>query len=396
MNEIEQVIEQEFSKTVKRIASKSPPKHTLAEILIDKTLNKLKELAKLHRISKYSTLKKDSLVSTLANALVELDRIETFLFMSDDGNLNELIELSKVSQLECSAITCAKLDFYMMLGMVEIYYFESKFIAVMPTEIRQIVEKVCTKDFMKKKKRDSLILNYARSCVSLYGIISQDEFVEIFNAQNSTPTDIDEVFTTLIKHVSMDSDFCFWDEYIVSAGFEEDDFEGVSHLIEATQGKPRYIPTKNQLLKYADSSYYEETIYTKKLERHLKTICKTDYIAEDLADEICFLASMEADFNDIMQPVNAAGIEFEGIEDVQAFADIIMDLKNNTRIWANKGHTPKELHSLYAKKPIRSFSDNLIPFNTFKNPAPVASKKVGRNEPCPCGSGKKYKKCCGK
>jgi len=27
---------------------------------------------------------------------------------------------------------------------------------------------------------------------------------------------------------------------------------------------------------------------------------------------------------------------------------------------------------------------------------PVAKgKKVGRNEPCPCGSGKKYKKCCG-
>ena len=23
-------------------------------------------------------------------------------------------------------------------------------------------------------------------------------------------------------------------------------------------------------------------------------------------------------------------------------------------------------------------------------------KKVGRNEPCPCGSGKKYKKCCGR
>jgi len=24
------------------------------------------------------------------------------------------------------------------------------------------------------------------------------------------------------------------------------------------------------------------------------------------------------------------------------------------------------------------------------------SQKVGRNDPCPCGSGKKYKKCCGK
>jgi len=30
--------------------------------------------------------------------------------------------------------------------------------------------------------------------------------------------------------------------------------------------------------------------------------------------------------------------------------------------------------------------------NTPKKPL----VKVGRNEPCPCGSGKKYKKCCGK
>ena len=26
----------------------------------------------------------------------------------------------------------------------------------------------------------------------------------------------------------------------------------------------------------------------------------------------------------------------------------------------------------------------------------IAENKVGRNETCPCGSGKKYKKCCGK
>ena len=28
--------------------------------------------------------------------------------------------------------------------------------------------------------------------------------------------------------------------------------------------------------------------------------------------------------------------------------------------------------------------------------APKKVSKVGRNEPCPCGSGKKYKQCCGK
>jgi preprotein translocase subunit SecA len=35
---------------------------------------------------------------------------------------------------------------------------------------------------------------------------------------------------------------------------------------------------------------------------------------------------------------------------------------------------------------------------TTEGPQPVrrAAPKVGRNDPCPCGSGKKYKHCCGK
>jgi preprotein translocase subunit SecA len=31
-----------------------------------------------------------------------------------------------------------------------------------------------------------------------------------------------------------------------------------------------------------------------------------------------------------------------------------------------------------------------------KKPVQRKSQKVGRNDPCPCGSGKKYKKCCGR
>ena len=27
---------------------------------------------------------------------------------------------------------------------------------------------------------------------------------------------------------------------------------------------------------------------------------------------------------------------------------------------------------------------------------PKCVKKIGRNDPCPCGSGKKFKQCCGK
>ena len=35
--------------------------------------------------------------------------------------------------------------------------------------------------------------------------------------------------------------------------------------------------------------------------------------------------------------------------------------------------------------------DNFLEMKPIVNPP-----KIGRNELCPCGSGKKYKKCCGK
>jgi SWIM/SEC-C metal-binding protein len=42
--------------------------------------------------------------------------------------------------------------------------------------------------------------------------------------------------------------------------------------------------------------------------------------------------------------------------------------------------------------------EDIIDLEILMNPqkTKIAEKKVGRNEPCPCGSGKKYKKCCGK
>ena len=32
---------------------------------------------------------------------------------------------------------------------------------------------------------------------------------------------------------------------------------------------------------------------------------------------------------------------------------------------------------------------------SVERPIATRAAKVGRNDPCPCGSGKKYKKCCG-
>jgi len=52
-------------------------------------------------------------------------------------------------------------------------------------------------------------------------------------------------------------------------------------------------------------------------------------------------------------------------------------------------------------KMLNQSGDNLPPSQNFQSKvlnkrSPIkVDKKVGRNEPCPCGSGKKYKKCHG-
>ena len=43
-----------------------------------------------------------------------------------------------------------------------------------------------------------------------------------------------------------------------------------------------------------------------------------------------------------------------------------------------------------------SHGDDSSPAETKKTPKTSDGKKIGRNDPCPCGSGKKYKNCCGK
>ena len=64
----------------------------------------------------------------------------------------------------------------------------------------------------------------------------------------------------------------------------------------------------------------------------------------------------------------------------------------------------KELESVFEKNgwkyTIELAPDNpedITDLDILLNPVKtkIAEKKVGRNEPCPCGSGKKYKKCCG-
>ena len=66
-------------------------------------------------------------------------------------------------------------------------------------------------------------------------------------------------------------------------------------------------------------------------------------------------------------------------------------LKEVTSIFEEKGW--KYTIGLEPDKP-----EDIADLDILLNPGKpkIAETAVGRNDPCPCGSGKKYKKCCGK
>ena len=75
-------------------------------------------------------------------------------------------------------------------------------------------------------------------------------------------------------------------------------------------------------------------------------------------------------------------------KDVDKVEQALTDLRNKTRVWALFGHTAAELgleREIHGKDVPSSMQSAL-----------GDGPQVGRNDPCPCGSGKKYKKCCGR
>ena len=64
--------------------------------------------------------------------------------------------------------------------------------------------------------------------------------------------------------------------------------------------------------------------------------------------------------------------------------------------WVQINHEGEEIEAMEEEMQSKKMIFNLGESNPLPQ-APVKSHKVaGRNDSCPCGSGKKYKKCCGK
>lgn len=227
------------------------------------------------------------------------------------------------------------------------------------------------------------IVNYANALTHLYGIVAFEKVVEIYNMQNKTKWTLEKAIETFQENEEvLEKNFVYpYRGYLVhETVLEENNFE---ELVQTQQAKPFYIPEQDELLQYTNEYYVEDTKEYEALELYLfRNFFKDDrnkakMVAEDIQGQCQFYYSLD----DSLKLLEERGVTFKQVNQYEEVVQLIVTLRNTTRLRENNGFTPTELFSHFSNIPLASLGEPI-------------GRKVGRNEPCPCGSGKKYKKCC--
>lgn len=251
-----------------------------------------------------------------------------------------------------------------------------------------------------------LILRYFDAFANLYGIIPMKRAYRIIERQNPELNLTKESFAEIINDLDFpDVHYVVWSEeevydenadepdlfdklliadYVITFGDPED----YEHLKFEQGDRPFYVPEKDELLKYEDEYYSERTRYVIALENYLRDDLRLTNYQEIVEDFTGMLEIDEYEPDEVIaQLKRMAGSkfkEFSSKEQAHRFFVLYTNLRNHTRKHSHRGHTPSELDDCYE---IESIIENGIS---------SAVKTPSKNGKCPCGSGKKYKRCCGK
>jgi hypothetical protein len=218
-----------------------------------------------------------------------------------------------------------------------------------------------------------------RAMVNLYGIAPYSKVCETWARHYPvrTPVSDDDLHLLRIeKEYYQRVGSGFVHEVLVYDGNDE------YRQLKAVQGdKPYFEPPLDELLRYEDDLYYEKTPQFDALLAFVQSEkLATGLLAEELVDDIQLQCTGEdMEIRQVVAEFDRRGIVFTSELQLREVLDRVMDVSNHSRSWSNRGFRPVDLQST-DKAALR--------------PLPVRPK-VGRNDPCPCGSGKKAKYCCG-
>ena len=165
----------------------------------------------------------------------------------------------------------------------------------------------------------------------------------------------------------------------------------MSLYTEWTEMVVEYVKTKGEEAFWVEYSKLEKGIYKELLANH-KEVTKTTI--NELANKHNSTVEFAMGF---MDGINDSLKNQYDLETIDADTELVFDLNLETLYFNMLDAKAEYLYTLPQWEGIFSEEKRAEIQKQFRESKIVRNfDKVGRNDMCPCGSGKKYKKCCGK
>lgn len=361
---------------------KLPAENTLKNMLDAMTKAELDDIRYNLNISGASSLKKAELVDKLVPEVIQFTRmwLPSILLEEYECFQHFILEKGKSVKLRDDDV---RLDYLRGLGLLSCGKSEDKLVWYMPREIRDEFKKLDSPNFEALATMNTEITRLTAGMLFYYGYMDYETLyrkvagkLEADQRENLSFKDFVGVMlnascwtNTLValpqgmKYYTLIDENALEDEQHRHSNLDFADF-GYARLFEA--GADNHIEDTNEYKELAQFFMRE----------HGCDVLK----AADIVGEIFILLQNGGSMQEAAEYLEQLGL-MEDEAKMKAVVPLLIAYNNETHLWSLKGHTPSELFAM-------SGMGKVIPF------AEVHRKKAGRNDPCPCGSGRKYKNCC--
>lgn len=389
----------------------------------------LKEIAEELHLRRYKDLKKEELAEKIRNEILQTDTMRRRLLLLDE---EEMEAFEEAVQRGCcyrpKKDILDKLETLYDLNYIAIYSDDN---VAVPAEVAEVYQKINTPEYRLLRKQVSWMYKCLRIVEMLYVVAPVKIVYRIYRKHPGCKVSREE-FLKIFEQVPEDKNPCVvrGDRIIYKEVLKENLY---LELEQRQEGKEFYIPTEEEIKDYTANRYPSEDSHYQRMEQFLQKELQLD---EDYVKELMPIfwntISMGYGFSDIMDILNEQEIIFPSSAAAEQFAQAVMEANNHTRMWVHRGHTPVEIRSKMGRYagspkptivPMSSMAVNMlreaqgeldkrgisVDYDSNADEIPVvfmpegtagekvvSSKKIYPNDPCPCGSGKKYKKCCGR
>lgn len=370
-NKLQEEIVKSDNKNIEKMWKAIDEETSFKSFLEKMTKDELVKIAKKYSVKGLTTLKKADVVERMMEVILNNTRV--VLELMEENTLRYLEDLTKENGLkkyECNEMIY--INYLRNRGLAFSGTKDDEAFVIVPKELREIISSNIDKDLKEKSILNEEIIKATAGMVYYFGVCKID-FIKS-NINKLFAVDFDDTYISSLISSGEEVGYDYVIDGDMLCHIDVEDVEKIITLQEEAKND-YYKFDKKSLIKAGKIDFVEENKQVTKLEKVLGELFVIDKnILKEEMDSFIVAIKNEVERSEAID-IFLQAYEIESEQEREIFTYELDVLAKSIRKWSLKGYTEDEI----AKEASRVV--NVV--------------KIGRNDPCICGSGKKYKKCCG-